>query len=102
MSYAIVFELDLPALQVHGVSYSQAYAECKRFFATHDFTSVQTGLYFGAPNKTSVDCVVLVQEMAKAHQWFASSVKELKLLKLDEVADLKPALALVVQADSAE
>jgi virulence-associated protein VapD len=93
--YAICFDLDTDALKRHytGAAWNNAYADIQRKLEQHGFRPQQGSVYFGNEHVTPVTCVVAVQELQKAHTWFAKVVTDIRMLRIEEHNDLLPAIA---------
>jgi virulence-associated protein VapD len=95
--FAIAFDLDTEILaQTYGAaSHNNAYADIRRFLQDKGFEWQQGSVYFGQPGKIdAVKCVLAVQELSKTYPWFAASVRDIRMLRIEDNNDLKPALAL--------
>lgn len=94
MSYAIAFDLDTAALEkVYGKpSWGNAYGDIKKVLQGHGFEWQQGSVYFGKPTVNAVTCVLAVQELALTYSWFKSSVRDIRMLRIEEMNDLNPAL----------
>lgn len=92
--YAIAFDLDakVAASLVSG-DYNYCYAQIRTVMAEHGFTSVQGSVYFGDENSDAVKCVVAVQDLDRRFAWFGRSVRDLRMLRVEENNDLRPALS---------
>jgi virulence-associated protein VapD len=92
--YAVAFDLDTDALkQSYGDPYNKAYAEIKRFLQGEGFDWQQGSVYFGNPKKiNAVSCVVAIAKLSKQFTWFAACVKDVRMLRIEENNDLRPAL----------
>lgn len=47
---------------------------------------------FGGESINAVNCVLIVQKLAKKYPWFSTCVKDIRMLRIDEYNDLGPAL----------
>ena len=54
----------------------------------------QGSVYFGGETINAVNCVVIVQKLAKLYPWFATCVKDVRMLRIEENNDLAPAVNL--------
>jgi virulence-associated protein VapD len=98
--YAIVFDLDQESLSntYHNESYKNAYGDIKKIFEAHGFTRQQGSVYFGNPEKVdAVTCVLTVMELVKNSPWFAPSVKDIRMLRIEDNNDLMPAIIKAAQ-----
>lgn len=93
--YAIAFDLDSAIAEKHcGPNWRGiCYAKIASVFADFGFVRVQGSVYFGDENSDAVRCVMAVQEADRRFAWFASTVKDLRMLRVDEDNDLLPALS---------
>ena len=93
--YAIVFDLDQETLRntYHGNSPNNAYFDIRRYLTARGFDWMQGSTYFGNDTIDAVRCVTVVQRMAKKFSWFTPSVRDLRMLRIEENNDLKLALA---------
>lgn len=94
MTYAVTFDLEIASLEQHyGVpSAGNAYGDIKKFLKANGFSRVQGSVYFGDETITAVKCVVVMQKLAKQFPWFPLSVKDVRMLKIEENNDLMPAI----------
>ena len=94
--YAVAFDLDTEILrQTYGDPANNAYGEIRRFLVDRGFEWQQGSVYFGNPDRiNAVTCVVVVSEMSRALPWFAASVRDIRMLRIEENNDLAPALQL--------
>ena len=92
--YAIVFDLDTATLEqtYPNASWRNAYSELRRVLEDRGFEWQQGSTYFGNENITAVDCVLAVQALKRAYNWFQPSVRDIRMLRIEENNDLGPAL----------
>lgn len=91
--YAVTFDIDTNCLNTnYPVSNTNAYGDIRKFMESHDFTWQQGSVYFGGSTINAVTCVTTVQALAKAFPWFATCVKDIRMLKIEEFNDLMPAI----------
>lgn len=93
--YAILIELDAAAL-VHvqpALSTSDAFSSIDASLAADGFNRGQGGLYFGDANATAVTAVIAATRLAKFP--VATAVTVIRLFRIEETADLLPAMAAV-------
>ena len=94
--YAIAFDMDIEALRVSfGDPYNNAYLEIRRVLQRHGFTWQQGSVYFGGETVTAVTCVLAAQDLARSLPWFAASVRDIRMLRIEELNDLMPAVQQV-------
>ena len=91
--YAIAFDMDIESLrQAYGDPYNSAYAEIKKILVTHGFKWQQGSVYFGDESITAVTCVLAAMDLARKLPWFATSVRDIRMLRIEELNDLMPAI----------
>lgn len=92
--YAVVFDLDTSCLEqaYHVSSYQNAYGEIRRFMEANHFRWQQGSVYFGDETIDAVKCVLIVQKMARQFPWFATCVRDIRMLRIEENNDLLPAI----------
>jgi len=92
--YAIAFDMDTDTLQKSypGASWTNAYSEIKKVLDRHGFTRQQVSVYFGGPSVNAVTCVLASFDLAKSLPWFAISVRDIRMLRIEEMNDLLPAV----------
>ena len=93
--YAITFDLDTAQLQdlYRNESYNNAYYDIRRVLVSDwGFEWQQGSVYFSKEDISPVDCVLAVQDLEKQFDWFVSSVRDIRMLRIEETNDLKPVL----------
>ena len=92
--YAIAFDMDTDTLQraYPGPSWTNAYTEIQRVLARHGFTRQQGSVYFGGPEVNAVTCVMAAMDLSRTLPWFAISVRDIRMLRIEESNDLQPAV----------
>lgn len=92
--YAIVFDLDTNLLRetYPTPSWNNAYSDVRRVLEQRGFDWQQGSTYFGNEQVTAVDCVLAVQELNRTYSWFQPSVRDIRMLRIEENNDLSPAL----------
>ena len=92
--YAIVFDFDTEMLKqtYPNASYNNAYADVRNYLTARGFEWMQGSAYFGDDTIDAVRCVRIVQRMAKKFPWFTPSVRDIRMLRIEENNDLKAAL----------
>jgi len=95
--YAIAFDMDTDTLQraYPGPSWNNAYADIQRVLARHGFTRQQGSVYFGGPQVNAVTCVLAAMDLSRSLPWFAISVRDIRMLRIEESNDLQPAVQQV-------
>ena len=96
--YAIVFDMDIESLRQHyGDSYDNAYLEIRRVLERHGFTWQQGSTYFGGERINAVTCVLAAVDVSRSLPWFAASVRDIWMLRIEELNDLMPAIRTAAQ-----
>jgi virulence-associated protein VapD len=91
--YAIVCKMDIGALRADfGDPYNNAYLEIRRVLQRHGFAWQQGSVYFGGEGVTAVTCVLAAMDLARSLPWFAASVRDIRMLRIEELNDLMPAV----------
>ena len=99
--YAIAFDLDTDTLErTYGkASWRNAYEDIRRVLANHKLDRQQGSVYFGDADKVDpVRCVLAVQDLTRQFAWFAASVSDIRMLRIEENNDLRPAIEDMVAA----
>ena len=84
MPYAIVFDLDTKLLEV-------SYHDIEKTLAKYGFQQQQGSVYFGNEKVDAVTCVLAIMELATL-PWFAPCVSDIRMLRIEELNDLMPAV----------
>jgi virulence-associated protein VapD len=97
--YAITFDLNTKVLEASydTASWQNAYADVGRFLRQHGFDRQQGSVYFGDETVDVVRCQLAVQQLTAEFDWFAPSVTEIRMLRIEENNDLMPAVELVLK-----
>ncbi len=91
--YAIAFDMDIESLrQNYGEPYNNAYSEIRKVLHRHGFTWQQGSVYFGGEGINAVTCVLAAMDVAATLPWFAASVRDIRMLRIEELNDLMPAV----------
>ena len=91
--YAIAFDMDIESLRQHyGDPYNNAYLEIRRVLQRHGFAWQQGSIYFGGPEINAVTCVLAAMDLSRSLPWFAASVRDIRMLRIEELNDLMPAI----------
>src|SRR5689334_18792317 len=94
--YAIAFDLDIDALKkAYGDPNNNAYFEIRRVLTRHGFHWQQGSVYFGDDRINAVTCVLAAQDLARTLPWFAASVRDIRMLRIEEMNDLMDAVQSV-------
>jgi virulence-associated protein VapD len=91
--YAIAFDMDIESLKLnYGDPYNNAYSEIGKVLQRNGFTRQQGSVYFGNENINAVTCVLAAIEVSRSLPWFATSVRDIRMLRIEELNDLMPAV----------
>jgi virulence-associated protein VapD len=92
--YAIVFDLDTTTLEAtYGTpSWRNAYTDVRKALVAYGFDWQQGSTYFGNESVDAVTCVLAVQDLTGKFAWFGPSVRDIRMLRIEENNDLMPAI----------
>jgi len=95
--YAVALDLDTDTLsKVYGTSPQNAYGDIKKFMLANGFEWKQGSVYYGDPERiNAATCVTTIQKLAMEFDWFGVSVRDIRMLRIEENDDLRPAIDLV-------
>jgi virulence-associated protein VapD len=94
--YAIAFDMDIESLKEHcGDPYNNAYSDIRKVLQSHGFSPQQGSVYFGDNTVNAVTCVLAAQDLARKLPWFSNSVRDIRMLRIEEFNDLGPAVQLM-------
>lgn len=92
--YAIVFDFDTQTLEqtYPNASWRNAYTDVRNFLSERGFEWKQGSTYFGNDTVDAVRCVTVVQRLARKYPWFKASVRDIRMLRIEENNDLMTAI----------
>lgn len=91
--HAITFDMDIESLRSqYGDPYNNAYVEIRKLLYHHGFTWQQDSVYFGGETINAVTCVMVAIDLSNHLPWFAASVRDIRMLRIEELNDLMPAI----------
>lgn len=94
--YAVAFDMDIEQLRIHyGEPYNNAYLEIRRVLEGHQFQWQQGSVYFGGPAVTAASVMLAVIDLTTRLPWFAASVRDIRMLRIEELNDLMPVVQRV-------
>ncbi|MFN7167184.1 MAG: virulence factor [Pannonibacter sp.] len=98
--FAIAFDLDTETLKqsYHNASWQNAYNDIARFLRSQGFDRQQGSVYFGSEEVNMVTCQTAVQSLTLEFDWFAPSVRDIRMLRIEDNNDLQPAIELALRA----
>jgi virulence-associated protein VapD len=96
--YAITFDMDTTALPAsyHNASWQNACNDIGKVLHSYGFGRQQGSVYFGDDDVDAVRCVLAVQALTRAYVWFSLSVRDVRMLRIEDNNDLMPAVAAVI------
>ncbi len=99
--YAITFDFDTAMLEqlYPNQHWRNAYQDVRGYLGRRGFDWQQGSVYFGDDTVTAVECVRTVQKLARKYPWFGPSVRDIRMLRIEENNDLGPAIADVLDED---
>jgi virulence-associated protein VapD len=101
--YAIALGMDIEQLRTnYGDPHNNAYLEIRRILQRHGFSWQQGSASFGGESVTAVTCVLAAIDLAQSLSWFAASVGEIRMLRIEELNDLMPAVQQAVAGQDQE
>lgn len=94
MTYAVAFDLDTSTLKesYQNDSWNNAYGDIRKILEPMGFSWQQGSVYFGDEKVNAVSCVLAAQKLSNTYPWFKASVRDIRMLRIEEMNDLKPAL----------
>ena len=92
--YPIVFDFDTELFKVNypGPSWNDAHDDVERYLTVRGFTWMQGSTHFGDDSVDAVRRVRVVQKLAKKYAWFTPSIRDIRMLRIEENNDLRIAL----------
>ena len=101
--YAIACDMDIERLRVHyGEPSNNAYLEIRRVLERHHFQWQQGSVYFGDASVTAATVTVAVIDLTTQLPWFAAAVRDIRMLRIEELNDLMPVVQRVAGTSSGE
>ena len=99
MTYAITFDLDTKTLQATygSSSWQNGYADIGRFLAERGFGRQQGSVYFGDESVDAVQAQNAVIELTLEFAWFGASVRDIRMLRIEDNNDLRSAVDLALR-----
>ena len=91
---AIAFDLVTAPLQklYPTPSYTNACGDIRNVLEPFGFNWQQETVHFDDENRNAVKCVLAAQAVSNAFPWFKSCVRDIRMLRIEELNDLAPAL----------
>lgn len=100
--YAIALDLDAEELKKsrRADALGNAHCDISRFLRRHGFERMQGSVYFGDESVNAVTCQTAVGHLALEYEWFARSVREVRMLRIEDDDDLAPIIELTLKAQA--
>jgi virulence-associated protein VapD len=97
--YAIAFDLDTEMLTTtyKNESIGNAYKDIKNVLQEYGFCRQQGSVYFGDSDVSAVTCMDAVAVLTDEYDWFSASVKDIRMLRIEDNNDLMPVINRVVK-----
>lgn len=94
---ALCLKQDTLSKTYGNPTYTNAYADIKRVLGKYGFSRQQGSVYFGDTEKVdAVKCVLAVQDLTRQFPWFAASVEDIRMLRIEDNNDLMPAIEMII------
>ena len=92
--YAIALELETETLRKSYPNASRKNADdnIADVLLSYGFEKSQAGLFLGGEGVSSVQCVLAVQQLNRTFPWFKACVRQISMLRIGEIEDLRGAL----------
>lgn len=92
--YAITFDMDTQVLEAsyRNTSWRNGYVDIRNCLGEFGFSRQQGSVYYGDQTVDAVTCVIAVQELTQRFDWFAASVRDTRMLRIEDNDDLMPAI----------
>jgi virulence-associated protein VapD len=99
VTYAITFDLDTKILEegYPSSSWQNAYKDIERFLRELGFDRQQGSVYFGNDDIDVVQCQMAVQRLTLEFECFAPAVNDIRMLRIEDNNDLRPAIELAMR-----
>jgi virulence-associated protein VapD len=72
---------------------ANACADVSILLTGRGFTWIQGSGYFGDRSVDAIKCVLTIQSLARKFPWFTPSVRDIRMLRIEENNDLMPAIS---------
>ena len=97
--YAITFDLDTQTLEASygSASWRNADTDIRNALRKQGFDWQQGSVYFGDESVNAITCALAAQDLTKKFPWFRQSVRDMRMLRIEENNDLGPAIELAAQ-----
>lgn len=88
--YAVTFDFDVEMLErlYDSASWRNAYTDVRSFFEENGFEHKQGSVYFARDDIDALECAAIVQDLAETYDWFTPSLRDIRMLRIEENNDL--------------
>jgi virulence-associated protein VapD len=92
--YAIAFDMDTAAMEAAypGDSWRNGYKEIEDILDRHGFEQKQGSVYYGDETINVVKTILAVQDLSRKLRWFKESVRDIRMLRINDNDDLREVL----------
>lgn len=91
--FAIAFDVNIDSLRANNAGpYNNAHLERRRGPHREGFSWQRGSVHFGGPEIDAVACMLTAQELGRTPPWFAASVRDIRMLRIEELNDLTGAV----------
>lgn len=92
--YAITVDFDAEALGrlYKKASWRNAQADVRHFLEDNGFENKQGSVYFAVDDMGATDDIAVVQDLADEYDWFMPSLRDIRMLRIEENNDLMTVL----------
>ena len=92
--YAITFDMDTAPMEelYPKESWRNGHTEIGNILREHGFDWRQGSVYFGGDDVNAVSAVLAIQDVSRKLNWFGPSVRDVRMLRIEEFNDFGPAV----------
>ncbi|WP_375409761.1 virulence factor [uncultured Methylobacterium sp.] len=90
--YAVASDTEILEKPYPNTSWRNACTDVRKYLEDIGSECRQDSVYFGDEDLTSVESIVIFQDMADEFNWFTPSLKDIRMLRIEENNDLMVAL----------
>ena len=88
----LTLDADTLSKTYTGNNIASAYTDIEGTLRSYGFSHKQGSVYFGDEGVDAVHTVIAVQKLSKKYDWFAPSVKDAQMIRIEENNDLTVAI----------
>lgn len=93
LTYAIALDRDIESLRMNdGDPYNNAYTDVRKLLPSRGCNWQRGSVYFGGEHIHALTWVLAAIDLAQRLPRFAASVRDIRMLRIDELNDLRPAV----------